>query len=122
MSALCRPEQEWEGANEAMEPSVRGEVSPEDTFELQPNHMIEPNKLDVIIDSKWNQVTGMVNQLRDPAILRDQDGTTFLFYTGAGEQNIGVVNLEIVDIWQDIHYSVIWRCMILFIYFQLFFI
>ena len=24
--ALCRPEQEWEGANEVMEPSVRGEV------------------------------------------------------------------------------------------------
>lgn len=65
---ILRPEKEWKGANEAMESSVRGEV------------------------------TGMVNQLRDPAILRDQDGVTFLFYTGAGEQNIGVVNLEIVNI------------------------
>merc|ERR1712130_201792 len=64
---ILRPEQEWEGANEATEPSVRGEV------------------------------TGMVNQLRDPAILTDQDGTTFLFYTGAGEQNIGFVKLEMLE-------------------------
>ena len=45
------------------------------------------------------QVTGMVNQLRDPAILTDLDGTTFLFYTGAGEQNIGVVKLELLSLW-----------------------
>ena len=35
-------------------------------------------------------------------MLRDQDGTTFIFYTGAGEQNIGIVKLEVVDIWQDV--------------------
>jgi len=63
---ILRPEQEWEGANEPREPSVRGEV------------------------------TGMVNQLRDPAILVDRDGTTFLFYTGAGEQNIGVARVEVL--------------------------
>jgi len=65
---IIRPEHGWEGANEPKEPSVRGEV------------------------------TGMVNQLRDPAIMTDQDGTPFLFYTGGGEQNIGVVKLELVDL------------------------
>ena len=42
--------------------------------------------------SKKGGATG-VRQLRDPCILKDEDGSLYLFYTGAGEEAIGVVQL-----------------------------
>jgi len=34
-----------------------------------------------------------INQLRDPCLLTDADGSTYLFYVGGGEQAIGVARL-----------------------------
>lgn len=60
---LLKPELEWEGGNLAIEPSMRGEIA-------------DP-----------------VNQLRDPDIFKDEDGSLYLLYTGGGEQAIGLAKL-----------------------------
>jgi len=60
---ILRPEKSWEGADELVEPSLRGAVNT------------------------------VVNQLRDPCILEDDD-RTFLFYAGGGESAIGVAELR----------------------------
>ena len=59
---VLRPELEWEGANAPLEPSVR------------------------------SVAYGIVNQLRDPAVL-EEDGNVYLFYAGGGEAGIGVARL-----------------------------
>ena len=61
---LIRPMRDWEGANQPLMPSFRGEMG------------------------------GSVNQLRDPFIFQDQDGQLYLVYTGGVEQAIGIVQLE----------------------------
>lgn len=40
---------------------------------------------------------GLVNQLRDPALMRDKDGSVWLAYSGGGEQAIGLARLDIPD-------------------------
>ncbi len=59
---LLRPERDWEGSDQPLEPSIR------------------------------SVAYGLVNQLRDPAILVDE-GRVFLFYAVGGESGIGVVEL-----------------------------
>lgn len=59
---LIIPQDNWEGADEQMEASIRGEIGKK------------------------------VNQLRDPYVFQD-DGQLYLFYTGGGEQAIGIVKL-----------------------------
>ena len=61
---LLRPTLAWEGVNEPVVPSMRGEMGI------------------------------MVNQLRDPYVFKDVDGQLYLLYTGAGEQGIGIAKLE----------------------------
>jgi beta-xylosidase len=34
------------------------------------------------------------NELRDPHLFKDQDGSKYLLYVGAGEQAIGIASLE----------------------------
>ena len=60
---LLRPERKWEGAMEPIEPSIR------------------------------SVAYGLVCQLRDPAILVDDD-QTYLFYAAGGESCIGVASLN----------------------------
>ncbi|MGJ8652523.1 MAG: hypothetical protein ACSHX8_04570 [Opitutaceae bacterium] len=60
---LIRPEEDWEGANEDQDISALGGE------------------------------TDPVHQLRDPDIFEDTDGRTYLFYSGAGEQGIGLAQL-----------------------------
>ncbi|MEP4078366.1 hypothetical protein [Haloferula sp.] len=60
---LIRPEEVWEGVNEPMGISELG-------GETTPEH-----------------------QLRDPDVFEDTDGRTYLFYSGAGEQGIGLAQL-----------------------------
>lgn len=62
--SLLRPEEPWEGADLPIEPSARG------------------------------QVTTRVHQLRDPALL-DDDDTTWLLYSVAGESGIALARLTI---------------------------
>jgi hypothetical protein len=59
---VLRPEKSWEGADAPVEPSLR------------------------------STAYGMVNQLRDPAILLDQD-RIYLFYAVAGESGIAVAEV-----------------------------
>jgi hypothetical protein len=59
---MLRPERAWEGAEAPLVPSIR------------------------------STAYGMVNQLRDPAILED-DGRTYLFYAVAGESGIAIAEL-----------------------------
>ena len=59
---MLRPEKSWEGADAPVEPSLR------------------------------STAYGMVNQLRDPAILLDQD-RIYLFYAVAGESGIAVAEV-----------------------------
>ncbi len=59
---VLRPEKDWEGAELPVSPSIRGEI------------------------------TGPVNELRDPAIY-EEDGRTFLLYSCAGEQTIAIAEL-----------------------------
>ena len=61
---LLHPEFDWEGANAPLVPSVR------------------------------STAYGHVNQLRDPAILVNND-EVFLYYAIAGESGIAVVKIEI---------------------------
>mgnify|MGYP006128520685 CR=1 FL=1 len=61
---LLRPELSWEGADMEPLPSLRGEI--------------------VIA----------ANELRDPYLFKDQDGSKYLLYVGAGEQAIGIASLE----------------------------
>ena len=62
---LLQPEKDWEGAKLPIQPSLRGEVS------LQ------------------------VNQLRDPDIFEDRDGSLYLLYAGGGEQGIGIASMKL---------------------------
>lgn len=59
---LLRPERDWEGAREPVEPSIR------------------------------SVAYGLVNQLRDPAIL-EEEGRVYLFYAVGGESGIGLAEL-----------------------------
>ena len=59
-----RPERPWEGSELAVLPSLRGEID-------LASH-----------------------ELRDPYVLRDSDGSLYLYYVGSGEQAIGVANLQ----------------------------
>ena len=59
-----RPETVWEGAELSVEPSLRGAIN------------------------------GPVNQLRDPCIFADTDGTTYLLYAVAGESGIAIATLD----------------------------
>lgn len=61
---VMRSEQEWEGANLPVKPSVFGKTS-------------EP-----------------VHQLRDPDVFRDADGARYLVYAAAGEHAIGLARLD----------------------------
>jgi hypothetical protein len=61
---LLRPETEWEGAHLPIKPSVRGEA-------------IKP-----------------VNEIRDPAIFKEED-KLWLLYTIAGESGIAIAELEL---------------------------
>ena len=61
---ILRPEHAWEGADAPVEPSLR------------------------------SSAVGVLNQLRDPAVL-EADGRTYLFHAVGGEAGIGVV--ELVD-------------------------
>jgi hypothetical protein len=36
----------------------------------------------------------VANELRDPYLFEDQDGSKYLLYVGAGEQAIGIASLE----------------------------
>ena len=60
---ILKPELQWEGAEEPLKPSERGLVH------------------------------GAVNQLRDPALLRDYD-KTYLFYSVAGESGIAIAEVK----------------------------
>lgn len=44
-------------------------------------------------ESHWGRVTHPVRQLRDPGIYAE-DGQLYLLYSGAGEQNLGIVRLH----------------------------
>jgi beta-xylosidase len=57
----------WEGAELPARPSLRGELNT------------------------------AVNELRDPAVFRDSDGSLWLLYTGGGEQAIGLARLQLPD-------------------------
>jgi len=59
-----RPETVWEGAELPVEPSLRGAIN------------------------------GPVNQLRDPCVFADTDGTTYLLYAVAGESGIAIATLD----------------------------
>ena len=61
---ILRPELPWEGSDLPLEPSVR------------------------------SSVTGVVNQLRDPAIHCESD-STHLLYVGGGKSAIGIAELDI---------------------------
>jgi hypothetical protein len=65
---ILRPELEWEGA----------------AFPVQP--------------SKGGSTNCCVQELRDPDIFRDSDGSIYLFYTGQGENAIGVASLSMKEI------------------------
>ena len=45
--------------------------------------------------SGWGAVHKPVRQLRDPDIFQDSDGKLFLLYSGAGEQNLCIAELEL---------------------------
>lgn len=60
---VLRPERPREGSDLPVQASLRGEMN-------QPG-----------------------NEVRDPFVLRDRDGTLYLYYVGAGEQAIGVARL-----------------------------
>ena len=60
---LLRPERVWEGSEQPLVPSIR------------------------------SVAYGLVNQLRDPAILED-DGRVYLFYAVGGESGIGIAELS----------------------------
>ncbi|MFW6336888.1 MAG: hypothetical protein ACOC3G_07150 [Phycisphaeraceae bacterium] len=61
--SLLRPERDWEGAGHPVHPSRVGSVH-------------EP-----------------VNELRDPAVFRDDDGRRYLVYSVAGESGLGLAEL-----------------------------
>lgn len=61
---VMRPDRPWEGSELAVLPSLRGEID-------LASH-----------------------ELRDPYVLRDSDGSLYLYYVGSGEQAIGVANLH----------------------------
>ena len=61
---LLRPELVWEGSDEPILPSKRGEMGVQ------------------------------VHQLRDPYVFEDEDKELYLLYTGGGEQGIGIAKLE----------------------------
>jgi hypothetical protein len=61
---VMRPERGWEGSELSVLPSLRGEMSV------------------------------AANELRDPFVFEDRDGRLFLYYTGSGEQAIGVATLH----------------------------
>ena len=61
---LLRPELSWEGVDMEPLPSLRGEL------------------------------VMVANELRDPYLFKDQDGSKYLLYVGAGEQAIGIASLE----------------------------
>lgn len=62
---LLRPMLDWEGANQELKPSIRGEAGI------------------------------AVNQLRDPDIFEDEDGKLYLIYAGAGEQALGIAEIKL---------------------------
>ena len=62
---ILRPEMEYEGAELPLNPSKRGEIKERD------------------------------NSLRDPYVFENDDGRTFLLYTGAGEHNICMAEIEL---------------------------
>lgn len=59
---------------------------------LEPEYPWEGAHLPVV-PSEAGAVTGSVNQLRDPAVF-ESDGSTYLFYTVAGESGIAVAELK----------------------------
>lgn len=61
---VLRPEMDWEGAHLPNEPSLRGAIN-------------EP-----------------VNQLRDPCVFTDNDGSDYLVYVVAGENGIAIASLS----------------------------
>ena len=61
---LLRPELSWEGVDMEPLPSLRGEL------------------------------VMVANELRDPYLFKDQDGSKYLLYVGGGEQAIGIASLE----------------------------
>ena len=61
---ILRPERSWEGADALLAPSIR------------------------------STAYGLVNQLRDPAIL-EENGRVYLLYAVSGESGIGIA--ELVD-------------------------
>jgi hypothetical protein len=45
------------------------------------------------IPSKGGYAPTRVNQLRDPCVFQDTDGSLYLFYSGGGEDAIGIARL-----------------------------
>ena len=68
---LIRPEEDWEGASLPLDISELG-------GETTPRH-----------------------QLRDPDVFEDTDGRTYLFYSGAGEQGIGLAHSKDLLTWSE---------------------
>lgn len=61
---LLKPTLDWKGVTQTIQTSLRSEVGI------------------------------AVNQLRDPDIFKDNNGSLYILYTGAGEQGIGIVKLH----------------------------
>ena len=72
------------------------EWKPEGPFHevIQPEFDWEGGNLP-INESKGSSANCCVNELRDPNIFRDSDGSLYLFYTGQGEDAIGVASLSV---------------------------
>ena len=64
---------------------------PEEIYRAQPGW--EGGHLEVL-PSESGSSPEDVNQLRDPCLFEDADGELYLFYTGAGEDALGVIHLE----------------------------
>ncbi|MDF7798619.1 hypothetical protein P4C99_04045 [Pontiellaceae bacterium B1224] len=64
---------------------------PEEIYRAQPGW--EGGQFEVL-DSETSAAPDNVNQLRDPYPFLDSDGNLYLFYTGCGEDALGVVHLE----------------------------
>jgi hypothetical protein len=47
--------------------------------------------------AKGSQAPEAANQLRDPNVFEDADGRMYLFYTGCGEDGIGVAAIELAE-------------------------
>ena len=81
---LSQPFDEWTAVGSNADP----------TEVLRPEFPWEGS--DVLIElSEGGGITGLVHQLRDPDVFRDEDGQLYLLYSGGGESAIGIARLSI---------------------------